>query len=214
VEAIAEGATTLGEIGGPSKAIYEEYEHYLTNAEAFESGEANMSAVIDGSFDTYHSKQVPPAVVGTALGITVKSTRVPTISLSVSRSAYSWPGQSNRPFSGPLPSANQTGSKLTPYTGNPFSGNAPTIMSDPFYLNIGSGTGGLANLNAATHQLPAVNQAIQEGGIYQNLTAEENSAPERSCPTDNDEGLVLSPSAYAAGTSTSTICWLFKDGDA
>jgi hypothetical protein len=212
VGTIAEGATTLGEIAGPGHALYEEINHYFTNAEAFETGESIMSAVIHGSFDTYPSKNNPPAVVGTALGVTVNATRIPMLSLAISRSAYRWPGQKNPPFNGPLPWTSQLGSKLTPYTANPNGENAYSIIGHPYFLNIGSGTSGLGYLKTATQELPAVNQAIQEGGLYQNLAAEQKSALDPFCPTPGNLGLELSNSAYAANAST--MCWLFKDGDA
>jgi len=216
VASIAKGATTLVHVAGPGLALGEEFARLFTNLSAFESGEAIMSAVIHGDFDTYRSKHAPKAVVGTTLGITVKSTGVPVLSLSVSRSAYKPSGQTTGPFNGLLPWKDvDVGSKTLPYTANPYEGNAPTTIGSPspFSLNIGSGSGGLANLTTATHALPAVNQAIQEGGLYQNLPAEEQSAPDVLCPTDGDLGLALSSRAYDPA-SAHTICWLFTDGDA
>ncbi len=220
VAAIAKAASTL--VTGRNGVVFsKELYDYYKYAASFESGEPIMSAVIHGSFDTYVSKKAPPAVVGTGLGITIRSTQVPTVSLSISRSAYKPAGQSFQPFNGMLPWKDALlGSKTSPYTANPYEFNAPTIIGDttvpgapqPFALNIGSGTGGLANLAAATHQLPAVNLAIHYGGLYQDFPGEESSIPTPSCATDGNLGLVLSTSAYAGDAST--ICWLFKDGDA
>jgi hypothetical protein len=213
---IAAGSTTLVHQGAQGLALKEELEHYFTNLSAFESGEAIMSAVIHGDFDTITSKKTRHAVVGTSLGITVKQTGVPVLSLSVSRSAYTPAGQTWSPFTGPLPWKDVlAGSKTMPYTANPYSANAPLTIGDPFPFdkNIGSGESAVDNLTAATHALPAVNEAIHEGGLYQNLPAEESSAPDVFCPRDYGSlGLELSTAAY--DKTTHSICWLFKDGDA
>jgi hypothetical protein len=168
-----------------------------------------MSAVIRGGFHTYVSKENPPAVVGTTLGVTVNSTRAARVSIKISRQAYTWPGQKNPAFSAKLPWANAQGSKLSPYTANPYSSNPPTVVGNKYGLNIAFGTHGLANLKAGTQQLPAVNSAIGYGGLYTLFPGEQKLAPVPSCPTPNDEGLSLSDTPGA-----STICWLFKDGDA
>jgi hypothetical protein len=83
---------------------------------------------------------------------------------------------------------------------------------EPCTLNIESGDSALEHLTQATHLLPAVNNSIHYGGLYQAFDSEQNSAPDPSCPTDNNEGRNLSSTAFDA--SSSTIYWLFKDGDA
>jgi hypothetical protein len=217
VKAIATGASTLVTLNNGRKALLELRDYYRYAA-AFESGEAIMSAVFHGSFDTFRSKKSPKAVIGTSLGITFKATQIPILSLSVSRSAYKAPKQTFSPFHGPLPWKDVlVGSKTLPFTANPWSGNGTTILGDPFPFdkNIGSGTGGLANLTAATHQLPAVNDAIHYGGLYQDVPGEEKAAGEASCPTEENKslGLALATADYdKAGPHT--ICWLFRDGDA
>jgi hypothetical protein len=163
-----------------------------------------MGAVIRGKFTTttyVHNaslnQQIP---VAETLGLSVKSTSFPDISLTVARDALA--GTSSSPvWSRPLPWPSGAGSTTTaePFTQNPFGSNPAGLIAHTTkqYLR---GRNAVLGIISATRELDSVGEDVEKtGDLETDFGKEQSLAPEPGC------------SNLGIPTTGSTICWKFED---
>jgi hypothetical protein len=163
-----------------------------------------MGAVIRGKFTTttyVHNaslnQQIP---VAETLGLSVKSTSFPDISLTVARDALA--GTSSSPvWSRPLPWPSGAGSTTTaePFTQNPFGSNPAGLIAHTTkqYLR---GRTAVLGIISATRELDSVGEDVEKtGDLETDFGKEQSLAPEPGC------------SNLGIPTTGSTICWKFED---
>jgi hypothetical protein len=163
-----------------------------------------MGAVIRGKFTTTTyvqnaslNQQIP---VAETLGLSVKSTSFPDISLSVTR--YAMAGTSSSPvWNGQLPWASGAGSTTTaePFTQNPFDANPANLIAHTTgqYLR---GRQAVLGIISATRELSSIGEDVAR-------------TEDLETDFDSEQGLAVEPSCSKLGipTTTSTICWKFED---
>ena len=174
-----------------------------------------MAAIVRGTFDR-EKVDLPgpaPAIYGpTTLGISVLTSRFPTIAVEVSREAFHrTDGQAVA--NGVLPwTTNTAGVPVS--TSNPFqhdAGNPPYLVNDSTTNKDSTGQGkqvytsgkqAMQNVLADATQTPTVSASIREsGGILKGFAESVEKAPEPACDK------------YGRSIANQkTICWRFQDG--
>jgi len=196
---------------GPAAAETAEMLHAIKDAselveffDGFLTGQPIMSAVIRGKFAKLGEPGDPRA---TTLGISVASTKFPTITLKVQRTAFDYRDITYPVFSGSLAWAQAP--IASPATDNPFSRNPPGVVNDSTHnhTTYASGQTDLDALQHDTSQLPAVDSSLHQGNLEAGFDEERDLAPAPVC----NRALLPDP---VKASSANTICWRFNDGDA
>ncbi len=164
-----------------------------------------MGAVIRGQFTTTNwvynaslSQQIPAAET---LGVSVKSTSFPNISMSITRTAMA--GTANQPvWNGAMPWQSGAGSDTTgePFTANPFQDNPTNLIvnNTQQYLR---GRSAVEGIIKATKELAPIGSEVKStGDLYDDFDEEEELAEAPAC------------SNLGIPANDSTMCWKLEDG--
>lgn len=192
-EVLHNGHTAYDVIAGMAEGLLEEG-HYPV-----------MGAVIRGQFTTTNwvynaslTQQIPAAET---LGLSVKSTSFPDISMSVTRTAM--PGTTSSPvWNGLLPWQSGPGSDTTaaPFTANPFQDNPTNLIAHNTqqYLR---GRNAVEGIIKATKELAPLGHEVKStADLYDDFDEEQDLAEAPAC------------SNLGIPANDSTICWKLEDG--
>ncbi|MGO9977429.1 MAG: carboxypeptidase-like regulatory domain-containing protein [Solirubrobacteraceae bacterium] len=171
-----------------------------------------MGAIVRGHFEVSGYQQtgvVNPATgqpeeipLDSMLGLSIATTKFPTISVQVSRSALANDDPNNKVTSGPqpLPWASMSSRQLD--ISNTLSGNPPYLVTNAAASHYSDGLHGVHQIHANTSQLPALEAAVHDHAEEaSDFVAEVTEAKLPSCGAFT--------ALPAVGT---TICFKFNDG--